>query len=330
MIKISLIGATGNVGRSVAEMLLSKKIVTKANLHLFASTKSVGQILYVNDELLEVKDAAKADFTQCRICICNTESEVSERYVPMALQAGAYVVDSSSQYRLVDNVPLIVPPVNKSLINLSDKLYTHANCLASPIAATIAPLHKHNKILHVNAVTYQSTSGAGKRASDECWNETSAMINGKSYTRQYFKRQIAFNVIPQVGEIMDNGMTYEEFKIINELKKVVDNGINITATTVRVPVMVGHSIALSLQFTKTIEPTEVEEILNEAPSVNCMRKDYMTPIEVVDKDDVFVGRIRKDYSAQNGIHLWLCSDYLRRGAATDSVEIVEEIVKMLS
>lgn len=329
-VKVAIVGATGNVGRRVSELIIHRKLIPAQNLTLLASPRSAGKQLNIGSASFAIQDVEKENFSDFTICIFNTENDVSEKFVPRALQAGAYVIDSSSKYRLNPDVPLIIPPVNKNTIDLSKKLYAHANCLVSPIASVIAPLHHFIKISRMNVVTYQSTSGAGKLASDECWNETSAIVLGQPYVRQYFKRQIALNVIPQVGDIMDDGMTFEEYKIVHEIKKVVDPSINITVTAVRVPVIIGHSIALSLEFEQSFELREVIEILQNAPSVKISSDQYSTPIDVVDSDDIFVGRIRRDFSVKNGLHLWLCSDNLRRGAATDSIEILEELLKRIS
>jgi len=326
--RVGIVGATGNVGYKAIEMILETKLTTYQNITLFASLKSVGNTVNVggNSFLVEAPSAEK--FNNMDIVLFNTESDVSAELVPQALQGGAYVVDSSSHYRLHPNVPLIVPPVNAHLITHKHKLYSHANCLASPISLVVHPLHAHNPIKRITAVTYQSTSGAGKAALSECWNETAAAISGEQYSRTCFPRQIAFNVIPQVGDIMDDGMTYEEHKIIHEIKKVVDQNIKITTTAVRVPVLVGHSVALNIEFSKAFEITKIVEALEEAKAVKLSEHNYSTPAEVEGKNDVFIGRIRRDPSLKHGLNLWLCSDNLRRGAAADAVEILQAIAQL--
>lgn len=324
---IALIGATGNVGRTVACQLLQRSLVHPAHLSLFSSPRSRGVVLTFDHCEFIVESIENIDFSKYNLCIFNTEEDVSELYVPRALEAGCYVVDSSSRYRLDHGVPLIVPPVNGADIGHSpSKLYAHANCLASPIATVLAPLHKAHLVKRISAVTYQSTSGAGKRSCDECWHETKAVIENTPFQREQFNRQIAFNIIPQVGQMVQEGMTSEELKIIREVKKVVDPEIRIAATAVRVPVMVGHSIALSIEFQKETSLEEVANVLNNAPFVRYLGIDYMTPVEVVGSDYVWVGRARKDPSVDHGILLWVCSDNLRRGAATDCVEIVDHLL----
>lgn len=327
--RIAVIGATGNVGRKVVGMLLDAELVTPRQLTLFASQRSAGKILTVNQVDFTVHDAETANFAEFSLSIFNTENDVSEQYIPLALAAGNYVVDSSSSYRLQDDVPLIIPPVNRKLINARQKLYAHANCLASPIATVLAPIQKVIPIKRVNVSTWQATSGAGKAASDECLAETQAVLSGDAYQRQQFKRQIAFNVIPEIGSEREDGMTGEEYKIIHEVQKVLAADIAINATSVRVPVVTGHSMALNLEFFNACSTDDIINILQTASSIVVDGKNYTTPVEVEGSDDVHVGRIRRDNSVAHGINLWLCSDNLRRGAATDSVEIVQEIIACL-
>ncbi len=324
--KIAIIGATGNVGRSIVEMVLTRKLATASQLKLYASDRSEGQTLQLAGSEFTVETTTEASFQDAHLCIFATESPVSKTWIPTALQNGAYVIDSSSEYRLNPDVPLIIPPVNLSLVRKNQKLYAHANCLASPIATVSAPLHRKFGISHIEAVTYQSTAGAGKAAMDECREETHAILEHRPYVRTVFSRQIAFNVIPQVGEMRADGLTFEEYKIIQEIKKVVDPQLSVTATAVRVPVLIGHSIALRLEFVKPILVADVLAALQNSPSVKLSPDLYSTPVEVVGSDDVWVGRVRHDSSRPRDVHLWLCSDNLRRGAATDAVEIADAIL----
>ncbi|MEN9405770.1 MAG: hypothetical protein RLZ12_54 [Bacillota bacterium] len=329
--RIGIVGATGNVGRKVVKILLERGLVGPNDISLFASSRSAGSVLRINDTDFTVFDAKELAKQKCDLFIFNTEEDVSGELVPRALQTGAYVVDSSSCYRLKDDVPLIVPPVNSDLITTGLRLYAHANCLTSPIATVIAPLHWHRPLSRVQVVTYQSVSGAGKAAMDECFMETKAKINAAPYERSIFNKQIAFNIIPQVGKIREDGFTYEEYKIINELKKVVDQKLHITATAVRVPVLIGHAVAISLEWTEKIDlEQDLLQILEQAPFVKVSSSgNYLTPAEITGKDDVFVGRIRRDPSVLNGVQMWICSDNLRRGAATDAVEISTALLKFI-
>jgi len=326
---IIVIGATGNVGRKVVEFILQRQLAKPEQLRLMASTQSIGKQISIAGIDFTIEATDETSFAKNDLCIFNTESEISAYYIPKAIAAGAYVIDSSSHYRLHPDVPLIIPPVNQGLINTEQRLYAHANCLASPIATALAPLHQAFNVFKANAVTYQSTSGAGKKPMDECWQETKSLIEQKSYTRTCFQRQIAFNVIPQVGGIRDDGYTFEEYKIIHEVKKVLGNDILMTSTAVRVPVMIGHSIALTVEFKKSFSLDEIKNALKQAPFVQLSDNHYSTPVEVVGSDDVFVGRIKRDNTCENGLHLWLCSDNLRRGAATDAVEIAEKLLLCL-
>jgi aspartate-semialdehyde dehydrogenase len=310
MKKIAIIGATGNVGR-----IVTQKLKDKANLTLFAS-KDYPEI--------NVHQLTSDKMKGFDIYVFNTESDISSQNIPYALGTGAFVVDSSSHYRLDPDVPLIVGPVNAHLIQKEKKLYAHANCLASPIALALNAL-KQFEIQSVLASTYQSTSGAGKKAMDECFNETKSIVNKTPYKREVFKRQIAFNVIPQVSDIMEDGFTKEEEKIAKETQKILEAVFNITATAVRVPVLIGHSISLSIQFKNTPSMSDVEKAYENIDGIQFLRHNYRTPIEIENSDTLFIGRARIN---EMGLHLWLCSDNLHRGAATDTVEIVERIMEL--
>jgi aspartate-semialdehyde dehydrogenase len=304
MKKIAIVGATGNVGR-----IVTQKLKNKAELVLLASRDYPEEGVY---------KATPDRFKGMDICIFNTEADISESLIPAALEAGAYVVDSSSHYRLDPEVPLIVGPVNAHLVSKDQKLYAHANCLASPISIALASLVPYG-IESVYVSTYQSTSGAGKKAMDECIAETESVLAHKSYQREIFKRQIAFNVIPQVSDIQEDGWTKEEHKIIHETHKILGQEFPIVATAVRVPVVIGHSISLSVRLRQQVS----FEVYNDYPGVVFLDKDYKTPVEIEGSDMVFIGRAR---SNEMGMHMWLCSDNLHRGAATDAVEIVEKIL----
>ena len=327
---IAIIGTTGNVGRKVVEMLVERNIVPDINLQLYASKKSTGKNIQVKNHEWKVQDTDNIDFSTIQLALFATDTDVSRQYVSRALKNRTIVIDSSSLHRLDASVPLIVAPVNKHLV-LTDntRLYAIANCVSSPIATVVAPLHCQHKVKRIIASTYQSTSGAGKDAMDELEHETMALLQGKRFNRTSFKRQIAFNIIPQVDRIMEDGFTYEEFKIMKEVQKIVGGKFSITATAVRVPVRIGHSISLSVEFDKEVSIKEVQALLANATGVKLSNDEYSTPVEVVGTDDVHVGRLRKDPSTEHGIQMWLCSDNLRRGAATDMVEVAEEIIRQL-
>jgi aspartate-semialdehyde dehydrogenase len=326
--KIAIIGATGNVGRKIVEILLQRNSIAPERIRLFSSARSAGQTLKILNQHFSVENVADYDFKDCYLALFATDSDISKTFAPKAMAAGATVVDSSSAYRLDPNVPLIVPPVNSELVTKSKNLYATANCLACPISVVLKPLHAAANAIRVLASTYQSTSGAGKAAMDELQQHTKKALNGEAFQPVNFKRGIPFNVIPQVDEIRADGFTYEEFKIMEEVRKIISPNLKIAATSVRVPVMVGHSISLAIEFERELSLEEVKKILSQSSGVKVSANDYMTPVEVEGKDDVYVGRFRKDPTTKNGILLWLCSDNLRRGAALDAVEISERITKV--
>ena len=325
---ISIIGATGNVGRKLVELLIQRNHMDSKNIKLFASEKSAGIHLNLAEHIFTIRDVADYDFKDCDLAIFTTESDISKKYVPIALSRGAKVLDASSAYRLDPNVPLIVPPVNADLITRSHQLYAHANCLASPISVVLKPLHEYATAKRVLISTYQSVSGAGKRPMNELSEQTKDIFERKPIKIEQFTRQIAFNVIPQVGEILEDGFSYEEFKIIKEIQKIVSDEIKIAATSVRVPVMVGHGISLAIEFAGSISVEDIINILSSRKGVKISSNDYTTSVEVEGSDDVFVGRIRRDPTVSQGILLWLVADNLRRGAALDEAEIAERILAL--
>lgn len=326
MNKIALIGATGNVGRQFLELLIQRQRIDVQQISLFASAQSHGQTLTILGHSLTVYDVNQCRFSDNMLAIFTTESDVSTQYIPTALAAGAIVIDASSAYRLDPDVPLIVPPVNGHLIKPPHRLFAHANCLASPISLVLAPLHQYAVITRVNVSTYQSTSGAGKAAMQALSQETQNYYQRKPVTATHFPRPIAFNVIPQVSEILDNGFTYEEYKIIKEVQKIIGSNIDIVATSVRVPVMIGHSMSLAIECKRPIDIDEVKALLARSPGVKLSEYEYTTPLEVQGKNEVFVGRIRRDPTVASGILLWLVSDNLRRGAALDAIEMAEIVL----
>lgn len=324
--KIAIIGSTGNVGRKIVELIINRKDLDPALLNLFASSRSAGKQLQFGPLSFTVQDTDQCRFEDHSIVLFATESDVSRKYVPQALKAQCRVVDSSSAYRLKPDVPLVVVPVNGHLISSKTSLYAAPNCVASPIALVLKPLHEHWGVKRVVASTYQSTSGAGKDPMDELYRLTQSHLNGEKVPSQYFPRPIAFNVIPQVDRFLEDGYSYEEYKIINEVQKIVSPEIKLTVTSVRVPVGIGHSISLSIELHKKADIEEITELLKSSPGIGLSSNHYMTPIEAEGTDLVHVGRLRKDPSVENGIALWAVSDNLRRGAALDAVEIAEKLL----
>lgn len=328
--KIAVIGATGNVGRRIVEQLLNKLHIPVDEIDLYASATSEGARLIIASREFTVHKAEDCDFKEVRICLLATNKDVSARFIPQALDNNAFVIDSSSLHRLDKDVPLIVAPVNGEEININKhRLYALANCVASPISIVLAALHKSFPLKRVSIVTYQSTSGAGKAPMDELKEATAKILANEPYTPKYFPRQIAFNVIPMIGTQQEDGYTTEEFKIIHEIKKIVDADFALTAMSVRVPVLIGHSASLAIEFENEFDIKRIAKLLADTNGISFDAEHYPTPVEVVDTDTVHIGRIHRDISIAHGLHLWLCSDNLRRGAATDTVEVVEEILRQL-
>ncbi len=326
--KIAIIGATGNVGRKIVELFLQRESINPDDLLLFASAKSAGKTVQFGKYKYQISDTSACNFNECALVLFATDSDISRQYAPTALKAGCRVIDSSSAYRLDPNVPLIVSPVNAGLIQANIFLYAVANCLASPISVVLKPLHDKWTATRVIASTYQSTSGAGKEPMDELFDQTQRRLKGEEVKSQHFPRQIAFNIIPQVDKILDDGFSYEEFKIMREIQKIISSEIKVMATAVRVPVGIGHSVSLSIEFKQKINLEEAYRTLASGPGIAISPHHYSTPAEVEGQDQVFVGRIRKDPSVENGLSLWIVSDNLRRGAALDAVEVAEKVLAL--
>lgn len=320
---LAVIGATGNVGRKMVQLILERKKLAPQNLRLFSSTRSAGQKLHLGNQHYTVEDLAHYDFKDCRLALFATDSDISKIYAPKAIAAGARVIDSSSAYRLDPSVPLIVPPVNGKQLSAQDKLIATSNCVACPIAIVLKPLHDYAKVQRVLVSTYQSTSGAGKAAMDELYQQTKSVYSSVLHHNKIFNRPIAFNLIPQIDQFQEDGFSGEEIKIAKEVQKLISSKLKMAATSVRVPVMIGHSISLAVEFAKSIDLAEITTLLAKSPAIQLSTDHYSTPLEVEGKDEVYVGRIRRDPTVENGLLLWTVSDNLRRGAALDAVEIAE-------
>lgn len=306
IMKIGIVGASGNVGRIITEILLQNGF---KNLHLMASAGSIGKII---DGFSISEFSPENDIT-----IFATESDVSRRYTPEVLNAGGIVLDCSDAYRMDDDVPLVVPPINGHLVDGASRIISHANCIASPLSIALNPLLSIG-ITSVHVATYQSVSGAGKAAMDELLSDTKNVINGSQrMVPQNFKKSIAFNVIPQIGGFSAQGSTSEEKKISNETAKILNTSFPTHAMSVRVPVMRGHSMCVWVDFARPCDIEEIKQVLSCASSISIC-DDYMCPADIVGHDDVFVCRIHMNTSAK--LCMWVCSDNLRRGAATDIAE----------
>ncbi|MDP1701210.1 MAG: aspartate-semialdehyde dehydrogenase [Aestuariivirga sp.] len=333
--KVAVVGATGNVGREMLNILAEREFPVD-ECFAIASRKSMGVEVSFGDRTLKCKDLEQFDFSQVDFVLMSAGSAVSREWSPRIGALGSIVIDNSSCWRYDAEVPLIVPEVNAHVLveymarNKRRNIIANPNCSTAQLVVALKPLHDVARIKRVVVSTYQSVSGAGKEGLDELWNQTKGIFVTDAPTPRKFPKQIAFNVIPHIDVFMDSGETKEEWKMVVETKKILDPKIRLTATCVRVPVFVGHSEAVNIEFEQPISAEEVREILREAPG--CMvvdkREDggYVTPVECVGDFATFISRIREDSTIENGINLWVVSDNLRKGAALNTVQIAECLI----
>ena len=324
--KIAIVGATGNVGRKIIEVLEHKKLLVE-DLRLLATKKSAGKELLFNGKKIKVQNLEDFDFSKVDITFFSAGKKISESYAAKAAKFSV-VVDNSSYFRMDPDVPLIVPQVNKHHIsNLKKNIIANPNCSTAQMVIVLKPLHDLFDIKRVVVSTYQSVSGAGKASMDELIEQTKDILAEKKVASKNFTKQIAFNAIPHIDDFLDDGYTKEEIKMINETKKILDHKIELTATCVRIPVMVSHSESLNIEFNKTVSLSEVRKVLAKAPGCKIIddptNNMYATPIDSAGKNETFISRIRQDKSNKNSINLWIVSDNLLRGAALNAVEIAE-------
>ena len=327
--KIAVVGATGNVGREILNILAERHFPIDKIVAL-ASRRSLGTELSFGDEILSTKDLEQFDFSGWDIALFALGSEATKLHAPRAAKAGCVVIDNSSLYRYDPDVPLIVPEVNADAIfGYSKKnIIANPNCSTAQMVVALKPLHDRATIKRVVVSTYQSVSGSGKDAIDELWNQTKGMyVPGQEVAPKVYPKQIAFNVIPHIDVFMEDGTTKEEWKMVAETKKIIDPKIKVTATCVRVPVFVGHSEAINIEFEEFLDEDEARDILREAPGLMVIDKredgGYVSPVECVGDFATFVSRIRQDSTLENGLNLWCVSDNLRKGAALNAVQIAE-------
>jgi aspartate-semialdehyde dehydrogenase len=329
--KVVVVGATGNVGREMLNILDERQFPVD-EIAVLASRKSLGTQVSFGDKTLTTKDLATFDFAGWDIALFAVGSAATKEFAPVAAKAGCVVIDNSSLYRYDPDVPLIVPEVNADAITGYTKknIIANPNCSTAQMVVALKPLHDRAKIKRVVVSTYQSVSGAGKGGIDELWDQTKSIYNPTDdKPAKQFTKQIAFNVIPHIDVFMDDGSTKEEWKMVAETKKIIDKSIKVTATCVRVPVFVGHSESVNIEFEDFLDEDEAREILREAPGVMVIDKredgGYVTPIECVGDFATFISRIRQDSTIDNGINLWCVSDNLRKGAALNAVQIAETL-----
>jgi aspartate-semialdehyde dehydrogenase len=331
-LNVAIMGATGAVGQEMLRTLEMRHFPC-TSLKLLASERSVGKKFPFRGRLVPVEKLTPESFEGIDIVLASAGASVSREFVPHAVKAGAVVVDNTSAFRMEPDIPLVVPEVNAHALKNHKGIIANPNCSTAQMVVAIAPIHRAVGIKRLVIATYQSVSGTGQKAIDECLRQTrEILIEGKRDVEcKVYPHRIAFNVLPHIDVFLDNGYTKEEMKMVNETRKILeDQSIAITATTVRVPVLRGHSEAVNIETHKKISAQEVRDLLNTAPGVvvvddprNC---DYPTPIYSEGRDETYVGRIREDISIPNGIEMWIVSDNLRKGAALNAVQIAEELI----
>jgi aspartate-semialdehyde dehydrogenase len=327
--RVAVVGATGNVGREMLNILAEREFPVD-EIAALASRKSLGSECSFGERTLRTLDLDAFDFAGWDIAFFAIGSDATKKYAPRAAKAGCVVIDNSSLYRYDHDVPLIVPEVNPDAVMGYAKrnIIANPNCSTAQMVVALKPLHDRARIKRVVVATYQSVSGTGKEAMDELWNQTKGIfVPGQEVEPKVYPKQIAFNVIPHIDAFMEDGSTREEWKMVAETKKIVDARIKVTATCVRVPVFVGHSEAVNVEFEDPLDPDEARDILREAPGVMVIDKHepggYATPVDCVGDYATFVSRIRADSTIENGLNLWVVSDNLRKGAALNAVQIAE-------
>ena len=328
---ITIVGATGNVGRKIIEILEKKNFPIDA-LYLVASSKSAGSKLRFKEKEIEVKNLETFDFSKGEITFFSAGGKISEKYAAKAAKHST-VIDNSSYFRMDPDVPLIVPEVNPNDLKNHKKknIVANANCSVIPLVVALKPLHDLYNIKRIVASTYQSVSGAGKAPMDELLSQTKDFFDTKELRSNYFTKQIAFNAIPHIDNFLDSGYTKEEQKMHDEVKKILDSKIKVTSTSVRIPVLVSHAVSVNVEFNKKYKFNEIKNVLNTSPGCKVIdeHKDggYITPAEAENKFDTFISRVREDNSQSNTINLWIVSDNLLKGAALNAVEIAEILIK---
>ncbi|KQO66727.1 MULTISPECIES: aspartate-semialdehyde dehydrogenase [unclassified Methylobacterium] len=329
--KVAVVGATGNVGREMLD-ILSERAFPADEVVAIASRRSAGQDVSFGDKILKVKALDSYDFSDTDICLMSAGGETSKEWSPRIGQSGCVVIDNSSAFRYHQDVPLIVPEVNPDAIHGFSKLniIANPNCSTAQLVVALKPLHDAATIKRVVVATYQSVSGAGKDAMDELFQQTRSVFTAGEIKAEKFPKRIAFNVIPHIDVFMEDGYTKEEWKMVAETKKMLDPKIKLTATAVRVPVFIGHAEAVNVEFERPISAEQATAILRSAPGLMVVDKrepgGYMTPHEAAGEDATYVSRIREDATVENGLSFWCVADNLRKGAALNTVQIAEMLV----
>ena len=326
---IAIVGATGNVGRKTLEVLQQKNLNID-NLYLVASPNSAGKQLEFNGKKYSIENLETYDFSKAKITFFAAGGKISEQYAEKAAKHTT-VIDNSSYFRMDPEVPLIVPQVNaKDIQKMKKNIIANPNCSTAQLVLVLKPLHDLFKIKRVIVSTYQSVSGGGKAPMDELIQQTKMYLESKEIKSKNFTKQIAFNIIPHIDDFSEDGYTKEELKMTNETKKILDARIELSATCVRIPVLVSHSESVNIEFEQEFSLDKIKQVLNDSPGCSVIDKKenggYATPIEAAGKNETFISRIREDKTKKNSLNLWIVSDNLLRGAALNSVEIAEAII----
>jgi aspartate-semialdehyde dehydrogenase len=328
---VAIVGATGMVGQEFIKVLEQRRF-PMTSVKLCASDRSHGRKMKVRGEELEVKETTPDSFKGIDIALFSAGADISRHFSPIAAKAGAVVVDNSAAFRMDPEVPLVVPEINPEDIKKHKGIIANPNCSTIQMVVALYPLHKVNPIKRITVATYQSVSGTGLAAVDELTSQSRMVLEGKKATPKVYPYQIAFNVLPEIDVFLENGYTKEEWKMVEETHKIMHAPeIAVSATCVRVPVMIGHSEAVQVEFSRPMAPEEARSILSKAPGVTVMddpsKRVYPYPGMAAGQDDVYVGRIRRDASHPNGLVLWVVSDNIRKGAALNAVQIAEKLVQ---
>ena len=331
--KVAIVGATGNVGREMLNVLADRKFPV-SELVALASRRSIGTEVSFGDKTLKCRDLESFDFRGTDFCLMSAGSSVSKEWSPRIGAQGAVVIDNSSCWRYDQDVPLVVPEVNAAAISGYKKknIIANPNCSTAQMVVALKPLHDAASIKRVIVSTYQSVSGAGKEAMDELWQQTKGKyVPGQEFEPKKFPKSIAFNCIPHIDVFMEDGYTKEEWKMLAETKKILDPRIRVSATCVRVPVFVGHSESVNVEFERPLSPDEARAILRSAPGVQVIDKrepgGYITPVEAAGEYATYVSRIREDATVENGLAMWIVADNLLKGAALNAVQIAETMIE---
>ncbi|TKB76689.1 MAG: aspartate-semialdehyde dehydrogenase [Nitrospira sp.] len=328
---VAIVGATGAVGAQMIETLEERKFPVDRLIPL-ASVRSAGGTVSFNGQDLAIEALTKESFAGVDLAFFSAGTDVSREYAPIAARAGAVVIDNSAAWRMDKNVPLVVPEVNPADTTWHNGIIANPNCSTIQMVVALKPLHDQVRIKRIVVTTFQSVSGTGKEAMDELLDECKAVLSFTEPTPKVYPYQIAFNCLPHIDEFLASGYTKEEMKMVHETRKIMgDTSIQVTATTVRVPVYVGHSEAVNIETERKLTANEARAILSEAPGVlvydDPAHKLYPMPLDVAGKDEVYVGRIREDESISTGLNLWIVADNLRKGAATNAVQIAELLIR---